>query len=96
MFKEGRRLKALLRLGCHGLKSVSGEVGEGGRPQIYCPACPHRVETDKHVICECPAYEVIRRECFGKVARKVRDFTTKSSAEKVATILDQDKRFTNL
>ena len=45
------------------------------------------VESECHVICECPVYEDLRNSLFNKAKNVVQNFETLSMSEKMCTVL---------
>ena len=54
-----------------------------------CFNCVTGVETEEHVLLECPLYNEIRQELFGKVGMPSNNFETLSNHDKVCILLSK-------
>lgn len=84
--RTGRRLKACLRLGVHGLACVFHSPPNNTRSS-HGPCKCQVPENVFHILGECPKYATIRQRAFTRIAKRLSGFASKSPSEKVCTLL---------
>ena len=56
----------------------------------YCFHCTNKVESEKHVLLECPLYDDLRYRLFSAISCEIPNFGSFSDDEKLSLILGSD------
>ena len=80
-----------LRLSNHTLMIEVGRHRNIDVSERWCPFCPNRIETEKHFLCECKLYTVIREKFLQDVLHTFPTFNTLSENEKFITLMSNQE-----
>lgn len=90
MSRARRSALAKFRCGVAPLRIETGRYERLSLDKRICFNCTAKVENEEHVLLECPLYNDIRRELFGKIEMPVRDFHALSNSDKVCHLLSDN------
>ena len=90
MPKFHRSSYAKFRMGVAPLRLETGRYEHLTENRRVCFNCPNEVESEEHVIMDCPVYSDLRSILFAKIAQHIPEFDTKTKQEKFICILSCD------
>lgn len=85
-----RSAYAKFRCGVAPLKLETGRYERLHLDERYCFHCAGTVESEKHVILECPLYDDLRYRLFSTISCEAPDFVSLSDDDKLSVILGSD------
>ena len=90
MPKFHRSSYAKFRMGVAPFRLETGRYVHLTENRRVCFNCPNEVESEEHVIMDCPAYSDLRSILFTKIAQHIPEFDTKTKQEKFICVLSCD------
>ena len=90
MPKIQRSSYAKFRMGVAPLRLETGRYEHLTKNRRVCFNCPNEVESEEHVIMDCPVYSDLRSILFSKIAQHIPEFYTKTKHEKFICVLSCD------
>ena len=90
MPKSHRSSYAKFRMGVAPLRLETGRYEHLAEDRLVCFNCPTSVESEEHVIMDCPLYSDLGNTLFSKLLQHIPDFDDKSKHEKFMCILSCD------
>ena len=90
MQRNQRSAFAKFRMGVAPLRIETGRYERLEEEQRVCFNCGDAIESEEHVLLECPLYQQIREPWFVKLRQHIPDFYVKTKQEKLICIFSCD------
>ena len=90
MQRNHRSVFAKFRMGVAPLRIETGRYERLEEEQRVCFNCDDKIESEEHVLLDCPLYQQIRESWFVKLRQHIPEFYWKTKQEKLICIFSCD------